>query len=742
MATLRQATSTFLVSVITLAACTTNMKQTESASAIATPTAAAPAIAPAAAPVVTVSSAAMPPVAARRPYLVPSPHGSRVDEYYWLRDDARKNPEMLEYLTRENTYTDAVLGHTRPLQEKVYQEIVGRLQQDDSSVPYLMNGFWYYRRYETGKEYPIFARRSVAKEAPEEILLNVNDMAKGRDFFEVGDIAISPNSRMMAWAEDTVGRRQYVVKVMDLTTREQLPIELANVENNVVWAGDNQTFFYIEKDPQTLLGFRVRKHKLGGTSLSVAADPIVWEQEDESFYTQLGRTKDERYLLIHTQSTVSTEVWYADADDPKLEFKVFLPRERDHEYQVEHARDRWIVRTNWQAKNFRIVEVKPGEERERAAWRDVVAHRDDAFIDAFDVFRKFLAIEEHSGGLRKIRIRPWGGGPDTFVTADEPAYTASLDVNREFDLDTVRYVYTSLVTPRTTYDHDVTNGERKLLKREPVLGGHDPANYSTEFAWATARDGTRVPVSLVYRKATPRDGSAPMLQIGYGSYGYSYDPEFSFMLPSLLDRGFIVAIAHIRGGQEMGRAWYESGKLLNKKNTFNDFIDVTRWLVANRYCDPKRVFASGRSAGGLLMGAIANLAPQDYRGIVSGVPFVDVVTTMLDESIPLTTNEFDEWGNPKQKQYYDYMLSYSPYDNIGAHDYPAIFVHSGLWDSQVQYYEPTKYVARLRARKTGDSLLVLRTNMEAGHGGKSGRFQRYREYAEEYAFIIDQAGQR
>ena len=355
----------------------------------------------------------------------------------------------------------------------------------------------------------------------------------------------------------------------------------------------------------------------------------------------------------------------------------------------------------------------------------------------------FLTVEEHSGGLRKLRIRPWhaiDGRGDVLVTADEPSYTMALDVNREFDSDTLRYTYTSLVTPRTTYDYDFTTGQRELLKREPVLGGYDPANYATEFAWATARDGTKVPVSIVYRKTTPRDGTAPLLQIGYGSYGSSYDPEFSYLPASLLDRGFVVAIAHIRGGQEMGRAWYENGKLLNKVNTFTDFIDVTRWLVANKYCDPKRAFAIGRSAGGLLMGAIANMAPQDYRGIVAGVPFVDVVTTMLDETIPLTTNEFDEWGNPKEKKYYDYMLSYSPYDKLGAHDYPAMFVHSGLWDSQVQYYEPTKYVARLRARRTGDSLVVLRTNMEAGHGGKSGRFERYHEYAEQYAFILDQAG--
>ncbi|MBC8024816.1 MAG: S9 family peptidase [Steroidobacteraceae bacterium] len=718
-----------LVLLTFLTACNTNMTKTPPAVPLKSSDEAAP----------------MPPVASKKPFDVVSANGTRTDEYYWLRDDTRENAEMLAYVNAENTYADATLAHTKALQTTVFDEIVGRLKQDDSSVPYLMNGHWYYRRFETGKEYPIFARRAGKLDAPEEILLDVNAMAKGQDFFDVGGVAISPDSKLMAWAEDTVGRRQYVLRVMELATRKDLGIALPNVENDIAWSGDNKTLLYVEKDPETLLGYKIRKHAIDSANRDdVSKDPLVWEQKDTSFYTSVSKTKDEKYLLISTQSTLSAEVWFADASDPKLEFKMFLSRERDHEYQVDHANGRWIVRTNWQAKNFRIMEVKPGDEGDRAKWRDVVGHRDDAFVDAFDVSKNFLTVEEHSGGLRKLRIRPWKSGSnlaqDVFVTADEPSYTMAIDVNREFDSDKLRYTYTSLITPRTTYDYDFASRERELLKREPVLGGYDPANYSTEFAWASARDGTRVPVSIVYRKTTQRDGTAPLWQIGYGSYGISYDPEFSYLPASLLDRGFVVAIAHIRGGQEMGRAWYENGKLLNKTNTFTDFVDVTRWLAANRYHDPKRAFATGRSAGGLLMGAIANLAPQDYRGIVSGVPFVDVVTTMLDESIPLTTNEFDEWGNPQEKKFYDYMLSYSPYDNLSAHDYPAIFVHSGLWDSQVQYYEPTKYVARLRARRTGDSLIVLRTNMEAGHGGKSGRFEKYHEYAEEYAFVLDQAG--
>jgi oligopeptidase B len=721
---------------LALSACHTNMKQTPSLPA---------AVAEAAPLHQAKAGLPQPPVAARKPYQVASLNGSREDEYYWLRDDKRQDAEMLAYVKAENAYTDAMLAHIAPLKEKVYQEIIGRLQQDDSSVPYLMNGYWYFKRFETGKEYPIYARRKDAQGAPEEILLDVNVMAKNQDFFDVGDIAISPNSSLLAWAEDTVGRRQYVVKVMDLDTHTVYPIDISNVENNIVWAGDNKTFFYIEKDPKTLLGFRVRSHHIDDTNhKDLTKDPVVWTQDDESFYSQLYRTKDEKYIVIHTQSTVSTEVWYADASAKKPEFKLFLARERDHEYQIEHANDHWVVRTNWQAKNFRIVQVPKGAEDDRSKWQDIVAHRDDAFVDAFDVSRKFLTIEEHSGAMRKLRLRPWSAGSsmakDVYVTADEPSYTMALDVNREFDSDKLRYTYTSMITPRTTYDYAFATGERTLLKREPVLGGYDVSNYKTELGWATARDGAKVPVSVVYRKTTRIDGSAPLLQIGYGSYGSTYDPEFSYLYASLLDRGFVVAIAHIRGGQEMGRAWYENGKLLNKKNSFTDFVDVTRWLAAHKYSDPRRAFALGRSAGGLLMGAIANLAPQDYRGIVAGVPFVDVVTTMLDESIPLTTNEFDEWGDPKQKPFYDYMLSYSPYDNLGAHDYPAMFVHSGLWDSQVQYYEPTKYVARLRARRTGDSLIVLRTNMEAGHGGKSGRYEHYREFAEQYAFLIDQAG--
>ncbi len=679
----------------------------------------------------------VPPIAAVRPHEVESPNGTRIDEYYWLRDDTRSDPEVIGYLEAENSYKAAMTAHTKALEDRVYNEIVARLKQDDSTAPYRKRGYWYYTRYETGKEYPVHARRAGTLEAPEQVMLDGNALAAGHGFYQIGLWAVAPNDRILAWVDDTVGRRQYTLRFKDLQTGETLPEAVENVDPYIAWTADSGSVLYVEKHPETLLGYRVRRHVLG---TDPALDPLVYEEEDESFYTSVLNTKDERYVLILGQSTVSTEWRYADAADPALAFRVFLPRERDHEYHINHLDGRWIIRTNWQAPNFRLMEATVGEEGDRANWRELVAHRDDAFILGFDVFRDFLAVEERSGALRKIRIRPWGGGTDFFISADEPTYSTSLGQNAEIDTHIVRYEYESLTTPLTVYDYDIQTGERQLMKRQPVLGDFDPAHYHSELVWATARDGTRVPVSLVYRDGFRKNGSAPMLQYGYGSYGYSMDPYFSIARLSLLDRGFVYAIAHIRGGQEMGRRWYEDGRLLNKIHTFTDFIDVTRFLVKEGYADPKRVSAMGGSAGGLLMGAVANMAPGDYRAIVAQVPFVDVVTTMLDESIPLTTNEFDEWGNPKQKAYYDYMLSYSPYDNVTAQDYPAMLVTTGLWDSQVQYFEPAKWVARLRARKTGTSPLLYRTTMEAGHGGKSGRFQRFREVAEEYTFILDQSG--
>lgn len=683
------------------------------------------------------SPAPTPPVAAVRPHEVKSPFGTRVDPYYWLRDDERKDPEVLAYVEAENAYKKAMTRHTEALEQQLYDEIVGRIKQDDSTVPARENGYWYYARFETGKEYPIYARKKGTLDAPEELLLDVNELAKGRDFFQVGALEVSQDNRIMAWAEDGVGRGQWTIRFRNLETGEEYSDRIENAEADIAWANDNRTVLYVEKHPQTLLGYRVKKHVLG---TPVAQDVLVYEQDDESFYTSVYKSKTDRYIYIVAQSTVSSEYRYASADDPKLEFRVALARDRDHEYQLQDLGDRFVVRTNWQAKNFRIVEVPIAQVGDRSQWRDVVPHRDDAFVGGFDVFRDWLVVSERSGGLAKLRLRSWDGKRDFPMAADEPAYAMALGANEEVDTDTLRYVYTSLTTPNTTYDYDLKTGERKLMKRDPVLGGFESSNYVTEFLWATARDGTKVPVSLLYRKGFERNGRAPLYQYAYGSYGLSMDPAFRSSVLSLVDRGFVYAIAHVRGGQELGRAWYEDGKLLNKKNTFTDFVDVTRFLVNERYADPKRVFAMGGSAGGLLMGAIANLAPQDYRGIVAHVPFVDVVTTMLDESIPLTTNEFDEWGNPAaSRELHDYMLAYSPYDNVKAQAYPAMLVTTGLWDSQVQYWEPAKWVARLRTLKTDSNPLLFRTNMEAGHGGKSGRFQRYREIAEEFAFVLDLA---
>lgn len=679
----------------------------------------------------------VPPVAAVRPHVVESPNGNRTDNYYWLRDDKRESRDVIGYLEAENAYKAAMTAHTKALEDKVYGEIIGRIKQDDATVPYRLRGHWYYTRFETGKEYPVYARKAGSLDAPEQVMLDGNAMAEGHGFFAIGTSSIAPDNNLLAFAEDTVGRRQYVLQFKDLASGRLLPDRIENVEPSLAWTADSRSILYLEKDPETLLGKRVKRHVLG---TDAKLDTLVYEQDDDSFYTGVTTSKDEKYVLIAAQSTVSTEWRYARADDPALAFKVFLPRERDHEYQLDHLDGRWIIRTNWKAPNFRLMEAKVGEEGDRANWREIVPTRDDAFIHGFDVFKDFLAIEERSDAMRKIRIKPWGGGKDFYIGSDESSYTTSLGQNAEVDTNVVRYEYTSLTTPLTVYDYDIRTGERTLMKRTPVLGGYDPANYRSELVWAEARDGAKVPVSLVWRVGTKKDGTAPMLQYAYGSYGATMDPSFSVSRVSLLDRGFVYALAHIRGGQEMGRRWYEDGKLLRKKNTFTDFIDVTRWLVKEGWADGKRVSAMGGSAGGLLMGAVSNMAGTDYRAIVAQVPFVDVVTTMLDESIPLTTNEFDEWGDPKKKEYYDYMLSYSPYDNVGRQDYPSMLVTTGLWDSQVQYYEPAKWVAKLRTLKTDKNPLLFRTSMEAGHGGKSGRFQRFREIAEEYAFVLDQSG--
>jgi oligopeptidase B len=695
-----------------------------------------------------------PPDAPQKPHVVRAPHGAeRADPYYWLRDDARTSSEVLDYLKAENAYADAVMAPLKPLQDALYDEIVGRIKQDDSTVPYRERGWWYYSRFETGQDYPVHARRrdgegvdalsiqqanAAGDFAGEQVLLDVNALAAEKDYYNIGAYEVSQDNRMLAYAEDTSGRRQYTVRFKDLDSGAELPDTIRGVSPNLVWADDNRTLFYVENDPDTLLTRWVRKHLLGNDP---AAAPVVYEETDDSFYMGISRTRDDRFLCIEVSSTVADELRCAPAADPR-EFAVLAPRQRDVEYDADHHGGRWVIRTNADgARNFKLM-TAPSAARSRDDWREWVGHDEEVYLEGFELFDRFTAIAERSNGLERLRlvrgVPAEGDGSGEYVAADESAYSMGLSANPEPGSDRLRYSYTSLTTPATTFELDVATGERRELKRQPVIG-YDPSRYITERTWATARDGTRIPVSLVYRRGVAKDGSAPLLQYGYGSYGASMDPSFNLQVVSLLDRGVVYAIAHIRGGQEMGRAWYEAGKLRAKTNTFTDFIDVTDHLVREGFAAPDRVAAHGGSAGGLLVGAVANLAPEKYRAILSQVPFVDVVTTMLDASIPLTTNEYDEWGNPEASvEAYEYMLSYSPYDNLAARAYPAMFIGTGLWDSQVQYWEPAKYVARLRDLNSGSHPVVFRTNLDAGHGGKSGRFRRYRELAEMYAFLLDQ----
>jgi oligopeptidase B len=676
------------------------------------------------------------PVAERRPFDVVSPNGNRRDDYYWLRDDTRKSKDVLAYLEAENAYRDAYMAPSADLTQKLYDELVARLKPDDASVPVLDRGYFYYSRFVPGLDYAVYARRKGAMTAREEVLLDGNAMAQGHSFFQIGDTEVSPDGMLLAYTEDDVGRRQYTLHIKNLKTGEALSDRVENVQPDFVWAADNRTLVYVEKDPVTLLSVRVRKHALG----TAQPDPLVYEEKDHSYYMGVRKSRSEKFLFIDLRSTQQSEVRYADAADPELRFKPVLAREADLEYEVDHLGQNFIIRTNWHAPNFRIVRAPIATSTDKQTWSDVIPATDDTFIEDFEASKEYLAINERSVGLLKMRVRTWAPGKDTVIASDEPSYAARLVHTPGLNSTTVRYVFSSLAIPRTTYDYDMASDKKNLKKTEAVLGGFEAANYRTEFLWVKARDGKQIPVSVVMRKNVRLDGSAPLYQYGYGSYGFSTDPVFRSGWLSLLDRGFVVAIAHVRGGQELGRAWFEDGRLLHKKNSFTDFIDVTERLVALKYAAKDKVFASGGSAGGLLVGAVSNMAPQDYKGIIAYVPFVDVVTTMLDESIPLTSNEFDQWGNPKEKKYYDYMLSYSPYDNVRAQRYPAMLVLTSLWDSQVQYYEPTKWVARLRATKTDHEPLVFSVNMAGGHGGKSGRFQHNHETALEYAFIFRQLG--
>ncbi|HWO18010.1 MAG TPA: S9 family peptidase [Kofleriaceae bacterium] len=671
----------------------------------------------------------VPPVAEQRPHKVESPFGARNDPYYWLRDDSRKDPAVLAYLSAENAYSAAVMGPAAALEQTLLGELRARIKEDDATVPVLDDGYWYYSRYETGKQYPIHARKKGALTAPEEVLLDGNQLAVGHAFFAIGGYRVSRDGRLIAWGEDTVGRNQFTLRVKDLKTGALLPDTATNISPSLAWANDHKTLFYVGKDPTTLRTDRVFRHVLGGKS------ELIYKEDDGQYYVGVSTTKSRRYIVVGAGATTNTELRLIDADRPASAPKVFLPREKDHLYELDHLDGRFVMRTNADAKNFRIVEIAPGKEASRKAWKDLVPHSPDVLVEDVALYHGFLAVSVRTGGLRKVRVLP-KGKPAFFLDAPDAAYAMTVLDTPDADAKRVRFSYDALTTPRSVFEADVATKERKLLKQQPVPT-FDPTRYASEYLHATAKDGTQVPISVAYRKDTPRDGTAPVLVYGYGSYGLSMEPWFNSMAVSLLDRGWVFAVAHVRGGQEMGRAWYEDGKLMKKMNTFTDFIAVTEHLVAQRYGKPDQVFALGGSAGGLLMGAIVNLRPELFRGIVAQVPFVDVVTTMLDESIPLTTNEFDEWGNPKSsKEVYEYMLAYSPYDNVRAAGYPSLLVQTGLWDSQVQYFEPAKWVARLRATKTDDNLLVMDVDMSSGHGGASGRFERLKQTARALAFML------
>jgi len=663
-------------------------------------------------------------------------HGDvRVDNYFWLRE--REDPEVIAYLEAENEYTAAVMAHTEELREELFEEIKGRIKQTDLSVPFKLDDYFYYTKTEEGKEYPVYARKRGSLDADEEILIDVNEMAEGHGFTSVPRPAISYEQNIMAFAADTVGRRFYTIRFKNLDSGELLDDKIEPVTASVAWANDNRTLFYTKQDPVTLRSFQVYRHVLG---TDPAEDQLVYEETDEEYRSYVWKSKSKRFIIIGSFQTLSNDYRYLNADDPAGEFKVFLPREPDHEHSIDPFGDYFYIRTNVDgAKNFKLMRT-PVEQTAKENWEEVIGHRDDVLLEGFEIFRDHMVVTERKDGLRQMRVRPWSGDDEHYLDFGEPAYSAYVSTNPEIDTNILRYGYTSLTTPNSVYDYDMDTREKELLKQEEVLGGFDPADYVSERRFAPARDGARVPVSIVYRQGTEVDGDNPLLLYAYGSYGASMDARFSSSRLSLLDRGFVYAIAHVRGGEEMGRQWYEDGKLLNKKNTFTDFIDVAEFLVDEGYTNPDKLFAQGGSAGGLLMGAITNMRPDLFKGVLALVPWVDVITTMLDSSIPLTTSEYDEWGDPNDEVYYEYMLSYSPYDNVEGKDYPNMLVTTGLHDSQVQYFEPAKWVAKLRAMKTDDNRLLLKTNMEAGHGGASGRYKRYEQIAFQYAFMLDLVG--
>jgi oligopeptidase B len=676
-------------------------------------------------------------------------HGdTRVDNYYWMRlSDEQKNApdstrdqqtkDVLDYLNAENAYTKSMLAHTDAFQAKLFEEMKGRIKETDQSVPVKDNGYWYYTRYEAGKDYAFNCRKKDSMETgAEEVLVNGPALAQGHDYWALGGLDVSEDNMILVYSEDIVSRRIYTASFRNIQTGEMLADKIEGISGCPVWANDNKTLFYVKKDPTTLRDFQIWKHILGTPQ---SDDVVVFEEKDEEFSCFVYKTKSKKFMVIGSNQTLSNEYRVLSADAPAGDFKIIQPRERNLEYSIDHYGDRFYITTNLDAKNFRLMSC-PESATTKENWQEVIAHRADVFLEGIEIFKDYLVVEERKSGLVQMRVIRWDDKSEYYVEFQDPTYAAGVGANPDFDTQVLRYGYSSMTTPASTYDFNMSTKDRKLMKQQEVVGGHDPNQYNSERLYATATDGTLVPISLVYKKGTPLDGSAPTLLYAYGSYGATMDAGFSSARLSLLNRGFVYAIAHIRGGQEMGRHWYEDGKLLKKKNTFTDFINCAEHLIANNYTSKEKLFAMGGSAGGLLMGAICNMRPDLWRGVVNAVPFVDVITTMLDETIPLTTFEFDEWGNPKNKEYYDYMKSYSPYDNIEKKDYPNILVTSGYWDSQVQYWEPAKYVAKLRDYKTDNNHLLFWCNMDAGHGGKSGRFEALKEVALEYAFMMDLVG--
>lgn len=670
-----------------------------------------------------------PPKAEKRPYPITTHGDTRVDDYYWLRDDERADPQVLDYLRAENAFTEGVLQPQQALRETLYGEMVARIPQQEHSVPYVKRGYRYQTRYEPGNEYALYVRQPEVESAQWDTLIDGNQRAEGHEFYTLGGLDISPDNRTLAVAEDFLSRRQYAIRFKNLNDASWADEVLENTSGSSEWANDSATIYYVRKHATTLLPYQVYRHVVG---TDPHQDQLVYEETDDTFYVSLEKTTSERFILIHLSSTTTSEILLLDADDANSAPQMFLPRRKDHEYALDHYRGRFYIRSNKDGKNFGLYQ---SEQADEAQWQTLIAPRSEVMLEGFNLFRDWLVVEERQAGLTQLRQIHWQSGEEKRIAFDDPTYVTWLAYNPEPETALLRYGYSSMTTPTTLYELNMDSGERRLLKQQQV-NNFTPENYRSERVWVKARDGVEVPVSLVYRADLFAKQANPLLVYGYGSYGSSMDPAFSASRLSLLDRGFVFALAHIRGGGELGQQWYEDGKLFNKMNTFNDFIDVTQALVTQGYGDARRVFAMGGSAGGLLMGAVINQAPQLFHGVVAQVPFVDVVTTMLDESIPLTTGEYDEWGNPQDKAYYDYIKQYSPYDQVQAQAYPHLLVTTGLHDSQVQYWEPAKWVAKLRELKTDDHQLLLYTDMDAGHGGKSGRFKAYEDIALEYAFIL------